>query len=893
MVRRAELLDRLEKGVVRPLGLVCGLAGSGKSALVSQWLNDCSIPSAWLSLEDEDSDLSTFVTYFVAAVRTAVPEACPETSQCLSRLDLPDPIQLADSLRNDLDAIEGPLILVLDDYHRIHEPAIHGLLDRFLSNGPQGFHLVIIARRDPALSVATMRARDQVTEIRIRDLRFKKSETTAVIEQAIGRKIDSGVAERLQKMTEGWAVIVRLAALAMRDRNEFDSLANALGKGSQEIQDYLLAEVLAPLDPAVRDALCQTSILNRICVPLCVALCRRLGSVVEDEPRAGVPCSVADKFLRSLRSSGLPFTFLDEGAEWFHYHHLIQEMLHRQLHQRYGAEEIAALHRTASSWFEEHGHFEEAIQHALKCDDPHAAGLIIGRHRFELMEKEQWVRMIRWLKLLPESMVNSDPELLITYARTCNKRGVYSEWARSLERAELLLESTMYEEKQRQELSAEIAMMRSMLSYHAGDAQTALRLGRQALDTLPEGAVSELSYVTLSYSVSLQMSGDRKEAYKLTYDGLQGDGVSSPTSHGRLLQGLGFLSWIDADLPTLNRTGKTMLDFGREKQLPETVVFARYLLSASLYHRNELEAAVDHLIPVADDPHTPGFFLHVMSVQMLAMTRQVLGDPDGAIALADRLLEHLLTSGRTTFQAHAQALRAELALAQGNIAEAVRIVEDIETSDTPPGGYLFAIPELTIAKVLIRQGTVASFGRAESMLEGLDSFYKSTHNRIHRIQVMGLQALSGALRGDEAFAVEKLAKAVSWAQPGGVIRLFVDLGPEITPLLNRIELDEDGLRFVGRVLAAFRKNSRATDVGLGKSARLASSNGPLIETLSRREQEILTLLAGKLSNKKIATALFISPGTVKRHTSSIYSKLAVHGRAEAVAKAMGLGLLGR
>ena len=878
--------------MVRPLGLICGLAGSGKTALVSQWLDDCSVPSAWLSLEDEDSDLRTFVTYLVAAVRSAVPEACPETAQCLSRLDLPDPIQLADFLRSDLDAIEEPLILVLDDYHRIHEPAVHKLLDRFLSNGPRGFHLVIIARRDPALSVATLRARDQLTEIRIRDLRFKASETAAVIEQATGRSMDSGAAESLQKITEGWAVIVRLMGLALRDREEFGSLSNAFGKGSQEIQDYLLAEVLAPLDPAVRDALCQTSILNRVCAPLCMALSQRVGSGVERKLRESQPMFQTDSFLRGLRDSGLPFTFLDEGEEWFHYHHLIQDMLHRQLRQHYSMEEIAALHLKASAWFEQHGFFEEAIQHAVKSNDARAAGQIIGRHRFELMEKEQWVRLIRWLKLLPESMVNSNPELLITYARTCNKRGVYSEWARSLEQAELLLESAKCEKKLMLELSAEIAMMRSMLSYHAGDATTALRLGRQALDSLPKGAVSEHGYVTLSYSMSLQMSGDRKEAYQLTYDGLQGDRVSSPTSNGRLLQGLGFLSWIDADLPTLNRTGKTMLELGKEKQLPETVVFARYLYSAALYHQNQLEAAEAHLVPVADDPYVSGFFLHVMAVQMLAMTRQVLGDLDGGIALADGLLEHILTSGKTTFQPHAQALRAELLLSQGNIAEAVRIVEDIETSDAPAGGYHFAIPELTVAKVLIRQGTSASWHRAQSMLEGLDSFYKSTHNRIHRIQLMGLQALLETLRGDEVAAVKKMTTAVSLAQPGGVIRLFVDLGPEIKPLLNRIVVDEDGLRYVGKILAAFRKHSQGITIKSGLLAPAPTINGQLVESLSRRELEILTYLAKNLSNKEIAAALFIAPGTVKRHTSSIYSKLAVHGRAKAVAKAMGLGLLG-
>ena len=253
----------------------------------------------------------------------------------------------------------------------------------------------------------------------------------------------------------------------------------------------------------------------------------------------------------------------------------------------------------------------------------------------------------------------------------------------------------------------------------------------------------------------------------------------------------------------------------------------------------------------------------------------------------------MLNSGSTSFVDHAQALRAELALSQGRIAEAVAIVEEIETSDAPPGGYHFAIPEMTVAKILLRHGSEYSLARAERMLEGLATFYESTHNRIHQIQVLALQALLAAARGDAAAGAEKLAKAIVLAQPGGIIRLFVDLGPELSPLLNRIEVDANGLRYIGRILAAFPKGSQAVAGVSGPSTTFADNHRHLIETLSGREQEVLTCLAKNLSNKEIAATLFISPGTVKRHTHSIYGKLAVHGRIEAVAKAQGLGLLAR
>ena len=890
-MRRDGLLNRLEEGVANPLALVCGPAGAGKSSLVSQWLSECKVASSWLSLEEEDSDLRAFVTYFIAAVRTAVPDACPETAACLERLDLPAPRVLSDHLRNDLDALEEPLILALDDFQLIHDPGVNELLDRFLSHGPPGFHLVILSRRDPALSVATLRARGQLTEIRIRDLRFKVAETAELIGRTIGRKIEPNLAERLQERTEGWAVIVHLAALALRDHKDPERITAGPGAGSREMQDYLLSEVLAPLDSSVRDCLCQTSILNRLCAPLCEALCGGLKPNEDyDNPGESLPLHGED-FLRGLRDSGLPFITLDETGEWIRFHHLIQDLLQRQLRAQHSEDEITALHRAAATWFEAHGFLEEAIQHALKSDDPQSAGGIIDRHRFVLTAKEQWVRMIGWFKLLPDSVANSDPALLIAYARTCDMRGVYDEWARSLDRAEVLLGSTDFKQKRKKELLAEIATMRSVLAYHAGDAATALQLARQALNDLPEEAVSERVYATLGYSVALQMTGARKEAYKFTYEALQGDEAASPTGHGRLLQTLSFLGWIDADLPALCQTGKTMLGFGQDHKLSETVVFARCFLGAAHYHHDQLETAEEYLLPVVEDPYAPAFFMHVMAVHLLALILQARGDRDGAVGLAGRLLEHILKSGSTSFLPHAQALRAELALLQDRSSEAVGIAEGIETSGAPPGGYHFVIPELTVAKVLIRQGSDSAIARAGTMLEGLAAFYESTHNRIHQIQVLALQALLDAARGEAAEGAGKLAKAISLAQPGGAIRLFVDLGPAIIPMLHRIEVDENGLRYVGRILSVFSKRSEVTTAGTGTPVQPVNNNKLLIEPLSGREQEVLTLLAKGLRNKEIASVLFISPGTVKRHTNSIYGKLGVHGRSEAVAKAQGLGIL--
>ena len=244
-VHRPRLLEELDLHRLRPLTLVSAPAGYGKSVLISCWLESCDIPSAWLSLDKNDSSLRIFISYFIAAVETLYPGACRNTQDMLNTPDLPPIAALSSNLLNELHRIEQAFILVLDDYYLIKGTPVHNLLTNMLMYPPQSLHLVIIGRKDPPLPISTLRAQSVVTEIRPQDLCFTIAETAAFLNQLLGIQIDPTTAIALQKKTEGWVTGLRLAVISMRHRGSIDPKLLEAQVDAQYVMEYLFKEVFS------------------------------------------------------------------------------------------------------------------------------------------------------------------------------------------------------------------------------------------------------------------------------------------------------------------------------------------------------------------------------------------------------------------------------------------------------------------------------------------------------------------------------------------------------------------------------------------------------------------------------------------------------------------------
>ncbi|MGB5476507.1 MAG: AAA family ATPase, partial [Thermoanaerobaculia bacterium] len=311
VVGRDRLLRLMGRAVEVPLTLVSAPAGYGKSVLVAQWAEHCDHPVAWLSLDEDESDLRLFLQYLVAAVHTVADDACRATTELLQATELPPPSVLAGHLLNDFEALGQPLAIVLDDYHRIQiSSPVHDLMGRLLEHPPSSVRLVLVTRRDPPLPFMSLLAGNQVAAVRLEELRFTGGETAEVISATADLAVSNHALSKLEQQVEGWAAGLRLVVLALRHAVDPETLLSGLGGGLPQTRAYLLREALSGLPPENRDWLLKSSILDRFCPGLLEAVCSPVAA-------SAPPGLTGRKFLDLIQRENLFTIALDTRDEWF------------------------------------------------------------------------------------------------------------------------------------------------------------------------------------------------------------------------------------------------------------------------------------------------------------------------------------------------------------------------------------------------------------------------------------------------------------------------------------------------------------------------------------------------------------------------------------------------
>jgi LuxR family maltose regulon positive regulatory protein len=312
----------------RNLTLISASAGYGKTTLAAAWLQDGPRPVAWLSLDQDDSDLVVFLTYVVAAIRTIFPDACPQTQSLGQAPQMPPVDYIASTFINEIanlpaaPSADPGFILVLDDFHAIHNDLINQLLPKLIDNLPLQMHLVICSRTDPQLPLAKLRVRQQMTEIRTPDLCFSQEEVNTYLEKALGEKLSSDTVVLLEEKTEGWIAGLRMAVLSMRGTDDLVAFVKTFKGVHHNVMDFLVDEVLSSQSQAVQEFLLQTSLLDRFCVPLCVAV-------------ADLSLAECQEILAEMERQNLFLVPLDYERRWYRYHHLFQDLLRRRLQDYY------------------------------------------------------------------------------------------------------------------------------------------------------------------------------------------------------------------------------------------------------------------------------------------------------------------------------------------------------------------------------------------------------------------------------------------------------------------------------------------------------------------------------------------------------------------------------
>jgi LuxR family maltose regulon positive regulatory protein len=886
LVPRARLRARLEAGLAGRLTLLSAPAGFGKTTLVSDWLrHGGTAPGgperrvAWLALDPGDADPILFLRYLVAALRAIAPDA---GSALLRLLDAPNPAPLAALLPvlvNDLARLPEGSLLVLDDYHVLEGAAVHELLRFLVEHQPPQLHLVITTREDPPLPLARLRARRQITEVRAADLRFTPEEARTFLQEVMGLALTPEQVMALEERTEGWIAGLQLAALSLQDQTDVPGALAAFTGSNRYILDYLIEEVLSQQPAAVQQFLVCTSVLDRLCGPLCDAV---LGW-------AAGATSPSQMMLEVLEQANLFLIPLDAERRWWRYHHLFAALLQTR---RPGpqAPPRAELHRRAGAWLEAAGLPAEAIGHALAAADWEQITRLISRQAEPLWMRGELATLRRWLGAVPPAVLQAQPRLLLIAAWTAflDTEGPPASALALLDQAAEAASQTL-PAQERTELRGIEAAIRATISLRTDPARAAA-WAREALAALPPDA----RYWRVATQLNLGLAQAEQGDLPAAREQLEAAATLAETSgnYYTALVGVANLARYSAGAGQLReavaywRRGIDLAarhGVGLGRQIPHAYVE----LGQIFYEWDDLAAANAHAeegLALAQQAGLAGGAL--LAHLTLAAIRQTQGEFAAAHAALDAAAQEAPATGWAWAGRFVTPQRARLWLAQGDTSQAAAWAATLD-QDRGAGVpiQVMILEQIALALVHLAQSRPEA---AQAVLTRLAAAvaHSAQHGRL--VEIRALQALAARAQGRAAEARSLMEQAVAQAGPGGYIRVFVDLGPALLALLREARARGIAPTYTATLLAHF--GDQGTPPG---PAAVAGGPPPptLIEPLTERERAVLRLLAQELSGPEIAVALVVGPSTIKTHLKSIYGKLGAHSRDQALARAREVGLL--
>ncbi len=889
LVERPRLFDTLNKRIQRRrLTLVCAPPGYGKTTLVAHWLSTLDGPTVWVTLDELNNDLSSSASYLTAAITAVYPDSCHLSAALLISPQPMLPAVMADALIEDLANLPGTLVIALDDFYTVHDIAVHECVERVVQYMPTNCHLVIASRETPPWSLGRLRLSGELVEIGVDDLRFTTAEAHQFLEGLLRKPLNDAAIESLERLTEGWAAGLQMAAIGLSD---IDNPEPGLWQDRLLVTEYLLDEVLAKQETTVRDFLLRTSILGRLCDPLARVTLGPPAAGGEGEGGASWPT------MGRLMRANLFLTPLDSQHAWFRYHPLFRELLQRRLAEQVPGEEVAAMHRRASAWLAAQGMVEEALHHAAAAGDEAAMVSIVAAHMHGALNLERWQLLANWLELIPESLRNSHPLLLVAKAYSLNLQLRYKAVMVVVNEAEtqLTAQGETLPPDERHTTQAQIDLLKAACFFWAGDGERAIAAAESALRGLGPDMLYARSMGEFYRAISHNTVGRRATGLAYLQQALDSQTQRIDTFSARLHLAQASIHLNHGHFQQFQHASDALGRVGRRAGLPVTTGWHHYTAALLAYEWNDLPQAEQQLRQVTQSPYQVNGRTAFESFIGLALTLEALGQPAAADEEVRRLNEFLVESGYQGALVLVESVNLWLETSRGTPPALSPIGESIAPAAAVDDVQLsyWLTPLLVRARAMISRGLANAGGDARevrTILAACRAAAESVNLQRYVTRILALEALLAAACGDEPAALDALKQSLRLAEPGRLVRTYVDCGPRLIPLLELLRDEFPASGYVERLLGAFASSSAAG----ARSAAAAPSVAPYLQlsaSLTNREMEVLQLLADRLSNKEIATQMFIAPETVKRYNLRIFQKLGVNNRRAAVSLARHLDLI--
>lgn len=887
LVDRQRLSSRLEEGLRGRLVLISAPAGFGKTTLLVSFLAVSVEGVAWLSLDADDNHEGRFLRYLAAALQNIDGTIGQDALRTLSAPQPVQPQAVLTGLVNDISASGLEIILVLDDYHLISNQTVHQALAFLLEYGPQNLHFILATRSDPPLPLSRLRARGQLAELRAADLRFTGEEAADFLNDVMGLRLDAGDVAALESRTEGWIAGLQMAALSMRNREDVSGFIEGFSGTNRFILDYLLEEVLVGQPPIIQQFLLRTSVLDRLTEPLCAVLLDTNNFYQAGEsPAPNKDFSakrISDTILDQLERDNIFLVPLDEQRTWFRYHHLFADLLRARLKQT-SPEIVPYLHNQAADWLEAHGQYRESVQHLISAQDLDRAVELIAMHGPKnLMANDPL--LLQMAEKLPVEKIIGHPRLGLYQIWQLITRGQIQEAQVLLKRLGEHLSQAGADAGCRWKKT--ITSLARLFLFPASASEENVIPDVTLLEEIPPDEPILQNAAEYLYVMTLARQGEMEKAAFVAQRFLQQEqrrpGASAvPTLApfltriylmlGRLKESAALCRmYLD---PLADKDGSFYYASGNMKiDLGEVLYEWNRLEEAEAYIRDGLQANKPW-----GNIMTEGFGLVVL-VRLL----QAKGDYTSAQEELERFEVVMKDPSRPhEFDGDLLTLRTRLQLASGDLEAASRWADEVKHD----GRFELHCDyyRLTFAHIRLKQGRYTD---TESLLKGTTPPEPVGSWIASKLESDLVLAAAAAGQGRLPEAFDLLEDCLAAAEPEGYIRVFLDAGKPVEDLLTAClrERSTACSDFAWDLLKAFTNTNKEF------SCQPNGRRGKLVEPLSDRELEVLEIIALGCTNQEIARRLVIAKGTVKAHTASIYRKLDVANRTEAVARARSFGLI--
>jgi LuxR family maltose regulon positive regulatory protein len=832
-VPRPHLLERMNEGLNRKATFITAPAGYGKTTLVSDWARQLNVPVGWLSLDDKDNDLFRFWKYVTKAAEQALGRLSDSLHSAVATLSPGQYEPFLVALLNELNGLQEPLALVLDDWHVIDDKNIIAAVSYFLEYLPSPVHICFASRTAAEFSKARWISREWIHEVRIEHLRFDLRETVDFFRICVKKELRREQIEQFLHKTEGWVTGLRLVSLSLRDGERPVEFMHRHSGDSGRVEQFLLEEVFEALDVSTQQFLMNVSILQRMNGSLCEAVAGRDGT----------------NKLAKIADINLFLIPLDENREWYRFHHLFGEFLQKQ-QKRYAPGQTKELHHAAAVWCESQGLLEEAVDYYLAGHSFTEAIRLLELMR-SIMIRREFSTLRVWLSAIPEQLLMQHPYLYFSYIFSLL-------WAHDLDLAErhLLLAEQYYEtssvswspEEQNRYLGYLYYVMNFKVTQYDMDMVKGLHYIRLSLQHSPTGTDLIFASPQMPLCPSIYRS----------YNGKRGK---------HLPRGLS-----DTFFPN-------MIEFMTPMGLQHSILVCYGEL---MYERNDLEQAEHYLKQGLQGQRQARYQpekVYVPAYQFLSRISKSRQD----MAQAEKWLEE---AGRKALEDGAEAAfilieaeKAALRLDLGESAAAVEWKERYRVSAYDPVSVYQLFVYIFLVRVLIETGYAKE---AWVLSEKLFLIAVNGHRPMDALEIQVLQAIILRIMEKPEQALLKLEEALKYAEPDDYIRVFVDKGMLVAELLieyvqqrrkgNIRDKNAPSLVFVRKILSCCG----------GEGISLHPSEAALETLLTKRELMIFRHMEEGMDNMTIAEVLSIGMGTLKAHINRIYSKLQVTNRVEAI-----------